>query len=89
MLLAALEYVHNYHADDVDTSHYTVPQLEFVRQLSDSPENVVFALVRSQSSAESLRGLGKKNVHVLEADITDFAALKVHRRRMDLLPTVH
>lgn len=37
----------------------------------------MFALVRTRANAERLTGLGAKNVHILEADITDVKALKV------------
>jgi len=49
---------------------------EFVRQLSASPENTVFALVRSKSTANKLEALNARNVHILEADIVDVPALK-------------
>jgi len=50
--------------------------LEFVRQLSESAENVVFALVRDRQTSTRVTALGRSNVHILEADITDFKALK-------------
>ncbi|KZP11088.1 NAD(P)-binding protein [Athelia psychrophila] len=50
---------------------------EFVRQLSLKPENTVFALVRSLSTSQKLSALDAKNVHILQADITDVAALKI------------
>ncbi|KAF8513799.1 hypothetical protein JB92DRAFT_2922000 [Gautieria morchelliformis] len=54
--------------------------LEFVRQLSEHPENVVFALVRDAAAARAvplspLKSAGP-NVHILEADVTDHKALK-------------
>ncbi|KZP29917.1 NAD(P)-binding protein [Athelia psychrophila] len=53
---------------------------EFVRNLSSAnPENTVFALVRSLSNSQRLAELQlkAKNIHILEADITDVAALKI------------
>jgi len=52
---------------------------EFVRQLSSSRDNIVFALVRNKTTAKNLQHLqaDRPNVHILEADITDVAALKI------------
>ncbi|KAL5507014.1 hypothetical protein ACEPAH_6470 [Sanghuangporus vaninii] len=50
--------------------------LEFVNQLSQSPDNVVFGLVRNKKTAGKLVALGRRNVHILEADVTDVKALK-------------
>lgn len=55
------------------------PQFEFVNQLSAKPENTVFALVRSLATSQKLVDLKAKNVHILQADITDVPALKVTR----------
>ncbi|KAF7983093.1 hypothetical protein HWV62_24023 [Athelia sp. TMB] len=49
---------------------------EFVNQLSAKPENTVFALVRSLATSQKLADLKAKNVHILQADITDVPALK-------------
>jgi len=49
---------------------------EFVRQLSLKSENTVFALVRTRTNTQKLAQLSTKNVHILEADITDVNALK-------------
>ncbi|OJI99084.1 hypothetical protein ASPVEDRAFT_187035 [Aspergillus versicolor CBS 583.65] len=51
----------------------------FLRQLSSSPSNTVIGLVRSKPAtdkrvAEELDG--RSNVHILQADITDYTALK-------------
>ncbi|KZP29955.1 NAD(P)-binding protein [Athelia psychrophila] len=53
---------------------------EFVRNLSSAnTENTVFALVRSLSNSQRLAELQleAKNIHILQADITDVAALKI------------
>ncbi|KAL5528167.1 hypothetical protein ACEPAF_7303 [Sanghuangporus sanghuang] len=50
--------------------------LEFVNQLSQSPDNVVFGLVRNKKTADKLGALGRRNVYILEADVTDVKALK-------------
>ncbi|GJE88888.1 SDR family oxidoreductase [Phanerochaete sordida] len=52
--------------------------LEFIRQLSANPTNVVFGLVRNKANSQDLIALEKEltNVHVLEADVTDSARLK-------------
>lgn len=55
-------------------------QLEFVRQLSTNPENTVFAIVRTKNNSQSLTDMKAKNVHIIEANITDFKALKVSQR---------
>ena len=49
-----------------------------MRQLSTSPTNVVFGLVRNKASSQALLDLDKerKNVHVLEADVRSFTGLK-------------
>jgi saccharopine dehydrogenase-like NADP-dependent oxidoreductase len=52
-------------------------QFEFVNQLSADSGNTVFALVRSKATADKLAELGRPNVHIIEADITDNKALKV------------
>ncbi|KAL5524047.1 hypothetical protein ACEPAG_8220 [Sanghuangporus baumii] len=49
---------------------------EFVNQLSQSPDNTVFGLVRNKKTADKLVALGRRNVHILEANITDVKALK-------------
>jgi len=51
--------------------------LEFVRQLSEQTENLVFALVRSEKTATRISELGRSNVRILEADVTNYEALKV------------
>lgn len=48
-----------------------------MNQLSMSPTNTVFALVRKLSSASKLEQLNRSNIRILEADITDVQALKV------------
>ncbi|KAL5484929.1 hypothetical protein ACEPAI_7571 [Sanghuangporus weigelae] len=50
--------------------------LEFVNQLSQSPDNAVFGLVRNKKTADKLLALGRRNVYILEADVTDVKALK-------------
>jgi len=50
--------------------------LEFVRQLSEVSDNVVFALVRDKTTATRVVDLGRANVHILEAPLSDFDALK-------------
>lgn len=54
-----------------------VIQLAFVKQLSQIPENTVFALIRSRNTIIDAAVYERPNVHVLEADITDFETLKV------------
>ncbi|KIX98405.1 uncharacterized protein Z520_05706 [Fonsecaea multimorphosa CBS 102226] len=49
---------------------------EFVRKLSPDPDNIVVALVLSKKATdEKIAKHGIKNVHVLEADVTDRSAL--------------
>ncbi|KAH7930465.1 NAD(P)-binding protein [Leucogyrophana mollusca] len=50
---------------------------EFVNQLSAESANTVFALVRNKPTAHKLAALGRPNVHIIQADITDNEALKV------------
>ncbi|KAJ6541814.1 hypothetical protein B0H19DRAFT_958375 [Mycena capillaripes] len=50
---------------------------EFVRQLSVDSGNNVFAIVRNKATATQLNALSRKNVIVLEADVTDAKALKL------------
>jgi len=50
--------------------------LEFIKQLSASNDNTVFAVVRNTKTATGLQEIGRKNVHILEADITDHKTLK-------------
>jgi len=49
---------------------------EFVNQLSADSRNTIFALVRSEATANKLTDLGRHNVHIIQADITDNKALK-------------
>ncbi|KAF8586780.1 NAD(P)-binding protein [Ramaria rubella] len=49
--------------------------LEFVHQLSQNPENQVFAIVRNKETSKSL-ALSNGNVFILQADIVDHQALK-------------
>ncbi|KAG2138714.1 uncharacterized protein EDB93DRAFT_714406 [Suillus bovinus] len=49
---------------------------EFVNQLSADSGNTIFALVRSGATANKLAELGRHNIHIIEADITDNKALK-------------
>ncbi|KAJ6546890.1 hypothetical protein B0H19DRAFT_953952 [Mycena capillaripes] len=50
---------------------------EFVKQLSADSGNAVFAIVRNKGTATQLNSLSRKNVTVLETDITDAKALKL------------
>ncbi|KAK7063705.1 hypothetical protein R3P38DRAFT_2756566 [Favolaschia claudopus] len=49
--------------------------LEFVKQLSANDKNQVFAVVRNKSKATFLQDLSRKNVTIVEADVTDAKAL--------------
>lgn len=48
---------------------------EFLRQLSADPANTVIALVRDKAATQKKVDdeLARANVHVLQADITDYA----------------
>ncbi|KIP11355.1 hypothetical protein PHLGIDRAFT_114750 [Phlebiopsis gigantea 11061_1 CR5-6] len=52
--------------------------LEFVRQISLHEENIVFGIVRNRATAHELSRLvvERANVHILEADVTEYRALK-------------
>ncbi|KAK7679989.1 hypothetical protein QCA50_016935 [Cerrena zonata] len=52
--------------------------LGFIRKLSSDPNNIMFALTRSKTTSTALLVLEskQKNVHVLQADITDVASLR-------------
>ncbi|CAL1699772.1 unnamed protein product [Somion occarium] len=52
--------------------------LAFIRNLSANPNNTVFALTRNKANSADLLELQSKlkNVHVLQADITDVPALR-------------
>ncbi|KAJ6461999.1 hypothetical protein C8R47DRAFT_1058235 [Mycena vitilis] len=50
---------------------------EFVNQLSSDSANTVFAIVRKKATASELVKLSRRNVTVLEADITNPKALKL------------
>ncbi|KAK0710614.1 hypothetical protein B0H67DRAFT_494065 [Lasiosphaeris hirsuta] len=47
--------------------------LEFVRQLSQNPQNTVFAIARTPEAATDLKALAEEraNVHIIKADVTD------------------
>jgi len=55
--------------------------LEFVKQLSDDSSNIVLAIVRNKATATRVTELGRSNVHLLQADITDYEALKAAAER--------
>ncbi|KAI0696857.1 NAD-P-binding protein [Cerioporus squamosus] len=52
--------------------------LEYVRQLAAKPGSTVFAVVRSAAKSTHLQATVKslKNVHVLEADVADYASME-------------
>ncbi|KAJ6452534.1 hypothetical protein C8R47DRAFT_264843 [Mycena vitilis] len=50
---------------------------EFVNQLSADNGNTVFAIVRNKATATQLHELSRKNIIVLQADITDAKALEL------------
>ena len=47
---------------------------------SANSDNIVFGLVRNKAAAQELVKLESEraNIHVLEADVVDYNALKVH-----------
>lgn len=50
-----------------------------MRQLSAHPDNVVFGLVRNKVDTDKKIEAelpGRKNIHIFEADVTDYAALQ-------------
>ncbi|PLB49744.1 NAD(P)-binding protein [Aspergillus steynii IBT 23096] len=52
---------------------------EFLRQISSDPNNVVIGIVRDKATTERkvLQELpGRPNIHILQADLVDYAALK-------------
>ncbi|KAJ7185018.1 hypothetical protein C8R46DRAFT_1300796 [Mycena filopes] len=49
--------------------------LAFVKQLSADAAKTVFAIVRNKSTASNLTELGRSNVVVIEADVTDAQSL--------------
>lgn len=58
-------------------------QFEFMRQLSSDSNNIVIGLVRDKAAtvkavAEELDG--RPNIHIIQADITDYEALKVRNK---------
>lgn len=58
----------------------TREKFEFVRQYSADSKNIVVGLVRDKAAAEkkySAELSGRSNVHLLQADVTDYDALKV------------
>jgi hypothetical protein len=55
-------------------------QFEFLRQISQDPSNTVIGLVqdkaRTVKKVSEMLG-GQANVHILEADLTNYSALQV------------
>ncbi|PNP45065.1 hypothetical protein TGAMA5MH_03114 [Trichoderma gamsii] len=51
---------------------------EFLRQLSENPSNTVFGLVRDKAAVEAKVAdeIGRKNIHIFQADTTDPVALE-------------
>ena len=69
-----------------------LPQFEFLRKLSSDSTNTVIGLARNKDStdkkvASELNQL--KNVHILQADLTDYDALKASRRPRSRDPGTH
>lgn len=65
-----------FHEDDkTNYSH----QFEFLRQLSENPDNVVVGLVRDKAGTDKkvLEELNRPNIHIVQADLIDYDSLKV------------
>ncbi|KAJ7501052.1 hypothetical protein B0H11DRAFT_1799899 [Mycena galericulata] len=58
---------------------------EFVNQLSSKSDNTVFALIRNKATAQALYEIqeSRKNVVILEADITDSVAVEEAAKAVD------
>lgn len=55
-------------------------QFEFLRQISNDTNNLVIGIVRDKPTTEKrVAGElgGRSNIHILQADVTDYDALKV------------
>lgn len=54
-------------------------QFEFLRQLSANPANTIFGLVRDKAAVEAkvAAEIGRQNIHIIQADTTDYVALQV------------
>ena len=52
-----------------------------MKQLSERPEALVFALVRDKPGARDLRVVAdaalNKNIHIIQADLTDLNSIRV------------
>lgn len=62
------------------TNNVQPNQWEFLRQISTDSNNIVIGLVRNKSATEKKVKTElpeHTNIHIVEADITDYAALKV------------
>jgi hypothetical protein len=60
-------------------------QFEFLRQLSRDAGNTVIALVRNKAATEKSVAQelpGRKNIHIVQADVEDYEALKVRLLRV-------
>lgn len=58
-------------------------QFEFVRQLSSDSNNIIIGLVRDKPTTEKAVAeelAGRSNIHILQADITDYEAVKVRKK---------
>lgn len=52
----------------------------FLAKLSANPDNTVFGLVRDKASTDKTVAAelpDRKNIHILEADLVDYEAMKV------------
>ncbi|TFK84095.1 NAD-P-binding protein [Polyporus arcularius HHB13444] len=58
--------------------------LEYVRQLAGRPDSTVFAIVRNAAKSTHLQAAtkGLKNVHILEAEVTDYSTLEKAAKRI-------
>lgn len=57
---------------------------EFIRQLSQGDNNIVFGLVRTAAAVEEkVSKDGLKNIHIISADVTDTASLRAARTEVE------
>lgn len=68
------------HRSNSLTNLFHLSQFEFVKQISQDPNNLVIGLVRDKATTEKKLsaelGVARDNIHILTGDLTNHASLK-------------
>lgn len=69
---------------EADEPRRSATQYEFLRQYSSDPQSIVVGLVRDKATTEDKIAndadlAGRSNIHILQADVSNYSALEVSR----------